>query len=139
MPINLPAILFIINYFLYNNKVHRLSLAFYKRNVWKIGILWAHWHAKLKNWHTVWHGGTPYWNIGTPCDTLGGLFARLNVEMIGWHVPGTLAHKQFVTGANPHWHVNNAGLQACLHVDHVGIQPHMARNLANFFSPINKQ
>ena len=48
------------------------------------------WHAKLKHWQAVWHGGT---------------LARKNEKLARfWHVNHT--------GTQARWHVNHAGTQA---------------------------
>ena len=90
---------------------------FQKRNVSKIGKLLARGHAKLKNWHVVWHVGTPSWNIGTTYGTL----ALKNEKLARFCNVGTQTR----------WHVNHAGMQTHWHVDHVGKQARMARDLAN--------
>ena len=96
----------IMDNFLHKNKVHKFTLAFGKRNVWKICILFGtlarqveklacrltRWNTKLKHWNTLWY-------VGKKDEKL----ARF------WYV----------------------GTQTRWHVDHVGTQARMACNLAN--------
>ena len=54
----------------------------------------------FKNWHAIWHIGTPSWNLGTSFGRLTRVLARWRVKMKSWHAFGTLKR----------WH---AGTLAC--------------------------
>ena len=78
----------------------------------ELARLLVRWQAKLKNWHAVWHIGTPYRTL-----------ARWHIKMRCFHAFGTLARR----------HINHAGTQACWHVTiHVRKRiDKRARDLAN--------
>ena len=67
----------------------------------------ARWHAKLKHWHAVMHFG---------------MLAHKNEKLARWHA-GTLTREPRLRAS-------------MLHVDHIGTQARMARDLANSFSVV---
>ena len=78
----------------------------------------ARWHAKLKNWHAVWHVGMFIGTLARENEKLARVRHVCTWE--SWHVnhADTLAR----------WHKNHASTQGRWYVDHVGTH---ARDLAN--------
>ena len=54
----------------------------------------ARWHAKVKNWHALWHAGTFFGTLASKNENLAHF----------WHVDN-----------QARWHVNHAGPQARWH------------------------